>query len=264
MAEESRVDKLYAVVAKLIGRELPRGGFAGAMGPFDTSPPNQHESKAEFLAEKNVVLGAIKHIDGLWEALVARGSDDDTKNTLSAIRTRLDRLSRGLPDEKKVETASDLVLKNAREIGLTFHSLVLAIDLQRALRARAKELEDQESEFWSTKSRPPKYYARTIALRLARLYARETGERPTVGTSREGGHPSTDFARAVEEVFEILDIDADVRRPAKWAVSQLTDEDLMPEMPAALGGLLRFDPFGGAGNPDNALSQYVAEKRTKG
>lgn len=114
MTVENRVDKLFTVVAKPIGRELPRGGFAGAMGPFDTSPPNQHESKVGFLAEKNVVL------------------------------------------------------------------------------------------------------------------------------------------------------DADVRRPAKWALSQLTDEDLMPEMPAALGGLLRFDPFGGADNPDNALSQYVAEKRTKG
>jgi hypothetical protein len=77
---------------------------------------------------------------------------------------------------------------------------------------------------------------RAIALRLARLYAREKGERPTFGTARDGGHPSTNYGRALERIFEPLGIKDGVRRPAEWALAQLTDDDLRPVSTIALLG----------------------------
>ena len=107
-------------------------------------------------------------------------------------------------------------------------------------------MKDQEELFWSTNHRPPNYYARTIALRLARYYARETQERPTVGTSGDGGHPSTAYTKALEEVFEELGIKATVRLPAKWAVNQITEDDLKPRMLGGVLGLGTAGPFGGS------------------
>lgn len=38
--------------------------------------------------------------------------------------------------------------------------------------------------------------------------------------------PNTEYARALEQIFEIIGINARVRKPAEWAISQLTEEDL--------------------------------------
>ncbi|MEO1028814.1 MAG: hypothetical protein AAFX02_07120 [Pseudomonadota bacterium] len=90
--------------------------------------------------------------------------------------------------------------------------------------------------------RAPDYYARAIALRLARLYASEVGERPTYGTSGETGEPSTGYTRALRDVFEILEIDAREKIYATWAVKHLNDDDLKTARPpglATVGGLFQ-------------------------
>ena len=191
-------------------------------------------------------------------------SDDDTKKLLVSIRGKIDEFGRKIPLDKVAQTASELVIMNARQLSISFHGLALMLDVDRALKERLKDLEDQEREFWSTNSRPPKYYARTIALRLARLYAREKGARPTVGVSRDGGHPSTEFTRAVERVFEVLEIKAAVRRQAKWAVAQLTDEDLKPAPRNMLGSLFSPAGFGISPTKGNVLADYIGEAGVKG
>lgn len=120
-------------------------------------------------------------------------------------------------------------------------------------------LSEQEDLYWSLSHRAPDYYARSIALRLAKLYARETETRPTVGTSGETGDPSTGYLRALKETFEVLGIGTGVRSPAEWAVQQIGEEDLEPWRPFGLagsmglsseigdrsntlGGVLGFDP----------------------
>lgn len=110
-------------------------------------------------------------------------------------------------------------------------------------------------------NRSPNYYARTIALRLARLYAKEMGHRPTLGISREGNFPSTDFGRALEEVFTILNITASFRNAARWAIEQLTDEDMRPQR-NALAGLFDFrDPSQGRSVLDVLSKEQETEKR---
>ncbi len=107
---------------------------------------------------------------------------------------------------------------------------------------RLNELKDQEIEFWSVSYRAPKSYARTIALRLARLYALHKRQKPPFGTARDGNHPSTDFGRALEEIFDILNIEATVRNPAEWAIDQLTEDEINPPVNRLLGGLFGFNP----------------------
>ena len=122
-----------------------------------------------------------------------------------------------------------MIRKNAADAGLTYCLIFLLMDLIKDLNQRRQELENQGAAFWNLSGRAPNYYARTIALRFARVIARETGMKPTFGTARDGGHPSTEFGRALEQVFETLEIKASVRNAAKWAIDQLTEEDLKPE-----------------------------------
>jgi hypothetical protein len=154
---------------------------------------------------------------------------------------------------------ADLVRKNAADAGFTFCLILLILDLVRDLKQRNQELENQEATFWNLSGRAPNHYARTIALRFARLIARKTGKMPTFGTSSDGGHPSTEFGRALEEVFEVLEIRASVRNAARWAISQLSEDDLKPEPMNALGSIFGL----GGPPPRNALSPLV-ELMTKG
>ena len=144
---------------------------------------------------------------------------------LKMLSQAINRGARQRLSSVKPDSVGQLIRKNIVEAGLRMDAVGVLLDLQRELTIRRHELKDQEARYWSVKHRPANYHARTIALRLAKLYARETRQKPTIGTSRYGGHPSTDFARALEQVFEALEIKAQPRSPAKWAVDQLTALD---------------------------------------
>jgi len=137
-----------------------------------------------------------------------------------------------------VSTARDLALKNMIDAGFYHTSMLLLVDMFGVYNQRLTELKDQEKQFWSVPNRAPNYYARTIALRLARLYAKEKGQKPTFGIARAGNHPSTNYGRALEEVFSILNIKAAVRNAADWAIGELTDSDINPPVNALAGGIL--------------------------
>jgi hypothetical protein len=235
--------RLNEIVNRMLDREPKGNALAMSINPFDTTPQNQHRSKPEFMAEKTRVVAAIENIEGLFDSLLPskEGVQEDTK-ACNLIRDSVNASGRQSGAKREVSDHQDLIIGNALEHGLHYHTLILSIEMKQALLDRLKELEDQENSFWSASHRPPNHYARTIALRLARLYAREKQERPTYGTSRDGGHPSTAYTKALEEVFELLEIQASVTPPARWAVSQITEEDLKP---TALGTALGLGGFGG-------------------
>lgn len=143
----------------------------------------------------------------------------------------------GKVDDRPAYLHQEVTRTNARLVGLRDTSLWLLIDLREALTARQEELQDQETEFWKVSHRAPNYYARTIALRTARKYARRMGQFPTLGTSRDSGEPSTSFARGLQEIFRILEIEAAIRGPAEWAIGQLTEDDINHQQ-GLLTGLL--------------------------
>ncbi len=239
MQNDSVVDQLNELDELLFGKRfrtiLEQGG-----PPFDISRPNIHDSKKEFLRELNTVQAIDEHCHGILGLLVGSKYKGDLEHAkmIGRLRSAIELSARQDKSRKPAESATDLTLRNLAETGFYNNALFVLIDLLVFSRQRLKELKDQEAQFWSVPHRPPNYYARTIALRFARLYAKEKRAKPTFGISSEGNHPSTDFGRALEQVFSILSIKANVRKAAEWAIDQLTEEDWNPPTNALMGGLL--------------------------
>jgi len=216
-----------------------RAGFspnARLLPPFDIARPNQHETKAEFNAELDVVTKALQHVSGLIQVMLPKSKKDE--EVAPEIRRLADILNRKLRENaavSEVSSATGLVRKNVAEIGGYSTFLMVLLDMQLVFQDRARELEDQKSKFWHLSSRAPDYYARFLALSLARLYCRQVGAFPTYGTSGETGEPSTDYCRALKEVYSVLGHDVSEREHARWAVSQLTEKDIAPREEGLLG-----------------------------
>lgn len=226
MQDDDVIGALHEVVDEMIDRKAINY-LARYLPPFDFEKPNEHDSKKAFLAEKRQVESAIKHSDALIAQMATR--DETLKPAYADLRRRIDQHASKKVRSSQPTQSIDLVIKNMVDVGLSFSTLMALFEIRDCFLERRKELLDQEKEFWTVSSRPPNYYARTISLRMARLYAKEKGEFPTFGTSRDGGHPSTKFGRAVEEAYRILGIDADIRSPTDWALKQLTEDDLKTE-----------------------------------
>jgi len=254
MISDEQTDQLNAVVEKLLGRDARRATVVDAFSPpFDISRPNIHDSKKEFLLELAAVEAIIAHLGGILSQLAdpERKEDADRNAMVERLSSAIELAAVQESKRRGIRWASDLALKNLHETGFFYGSLRVISDLLGAHNQRLIELRDQERQFWTISHRSPNYYARTIALRLARLYAREKSRRPTFGISSEGNHPSTDFGRALEDVYRILKIKASIRSSAVFAIEQLTDDDIRPQT-NALGGLFNFmDPS--RWNSENAL-----------
>ena len=227
------------------GKKLPTAqrGFGrptlSQILPIDISKPNQHDSKAEFLAEQRAVEAALNSVSETVRALTPRTDDDygdEQRQMLDRLRPIIDEKLLRLSQAENISDATSLARQNVALSGGFTTSLFVLLDLWSALGDRQQELKDQERRFWNLDHKAPNYYARTIALRLAKLYGQYTGQRPTVGTSALTGDPSTSFSRALKDIFLALNINGTVRPYASWAIDQLTEEDLQP--PETLGGLL--------------------------
>lgn len=231
--DEETVVAINAIAARFGIRE-PRGVIPGRHPAFDLSNPVFHASKAEFLAEKSGVDSALEHIDGVFRALA--GSDSEPAPYRNDLRAWLDADARQRRTNEPVKAVLELVSGIIADAGQTHGTLTALIGLERSLEYRKQELERQEREHWNARGRPPNHHARAIALRFAKAVARATRKRPTYGTARDGGHPSTEFSRALEEIYRLLGIEADVKNNAKWAVIQLTDDDLKPPPRSGIPG----------------------------
>lgn len=246
MIDQQKIENLNQLADKLASSAEPT--FAGTdYAPFDVSRPNLHESKKEFLEEMNTVSAAVDHLESVLHLLSPLSTEPNPPREamIQRVHQAIDQSVRQELRKRKVRggSAQDVTIQNFRDTGFVDNALSILPDLVFALKRRLTELGDQEKQFWSVSNRPPNHYARSIALRFARFFAVQTGKRPTFGTSGQGGHPSTDFGRSLEEVFEILGIGSNVKSVAVWAIDQLTDEDLSPRRSLIFGinGLVRPD-----------------------
>lgn len=270
MQTRTQSDELNAIVNKLLGHE-PKNRLATIFDdvtpPFDISRPNIHDSKKEFKKELKAVQTVVDSVYNILRELSPKNDSDplqkDMTDRLSIAINQTAYRSRRL----SIETARELIMRNAVDTGFYFSSLFVLIEMSQCYDMRLRELKDQEKQFWSVPHRPPNYYARTIALRLARLYAKELRKAPTFGTARDGKHPSTDFGRALEQVFTVLGIKASATKAAEWAVGQLTEEDIHPPAQSLLGGLLGLaEKLPHQSTGQNALTKVGREllKKPKG
>lgn len=242
MTTPEQDERIRDVVDRLLDH-TSRNALAFAAPRLDTSRPNIHDSKAEFQAELQVVQEAIDNLHAAYKRLAGPADEDsaERKAMLARLRANIDQNARNRLAGVSPKSALDLIRKSKAEVGLYTNSLWALYDLITSLEDRRSELKSQEKEFWTIKNRAPNYYARAIAQRLARIYARDMGKRPTFGTARDGGHPSTDFGRALEEVFSIIGVRANVRRAAEWAINELTENDLQPYLLGSILGTARSD-----------------------
>lgn len=224
-------EQLHLIVERMlkpfdVTYKSPTSTLLGWSAPFDYSRPNEHDSKAEFQQEMRIVEQSLKHLAGLIELLSSKDGEAVHAETLNRVRPIVDyKLYRKAPGSF-VRDPIDLVRKNVADVGGFTSSLFVLMDLWSVMEDRYGELQNQEKQFWNLSHRAPDHYARAIALRLGRVFAKETGQRPTIGTSGETGDPSTSYARALKEVFDLLGIHTVVRSPAEWAIEQLTENDL--------------------------------------
>lgn len=269
MQDEKQTAALESIFDDLLGRNR-KNALAPPSPVIDVRSPTQHPSKSAFLLELNTVENSQKHVDGLLEELLGTSDQaEEVEEMRISLGDVMDEHGFSNLFSVRVPESSKMVVEVARLAGLRVSFLRLLLEVRTALGSRRKELKDQEKEFWTVSRRPPNYYARTIALRTARLYAREKGERPKYGTQRDSGEPSTSFARGLKRIFEVLEIDAGIRGPAEWAIGQLTDEDLKPPQNALMGELLGLGPsdpsFGGIGalptDQVNALSPLALDEK---
>lgn len=238
MNEIEKIEQLKTLIESLFGPE-EFSFLSKYSAPFDISRPNIHDSKKEFTRELTTVAAVKDHLRGTLDLLLQTINPEDRDPLQTAMTKRLSvaietlALQRG--KSETLDGASELALKNIRDTGFYFNSLFVVIEMHGAFDKRLRDLKEQEAQFWTVANRPPNYYARTIALRFARLFASRTRKRPTFGISSEGAHPSTDYGRALEQVFTILEIRANVRKAAEWALSQVTEEDWKPRLNALAG-----------------------------
>lgn len=263
MQDYEQIERLHQVVDDLLGIEN-HNALARVLSPIDTSKPNEHDTKQEFLLELSAVENSISNLRALIDEFGHKEDDLDREKMRVRLYGCLDAHALETTGRKPVNTFTDLILKNMADTGFTINMLIGMVQLFAGLSVRLKELKDQEREFWSLKHRAPNYHARTIALRLARLYANKKGKKPTFGTAKDGGHPSTDFARAVEQVFEIVGIEADVRGPSEWAIGQLTEEDYFPPSTGLLGGILGINALSGIQPEEKDPKAAIVEALQKG
>lgn len=265
MVSRERIEELNAFTDDLFGYGI--GNALASVGPrLDVSKPNIHNNKTEFLREKGTVEQIIKHLNAVLDQFVDPKYHDDTEHDemMSRLNVAIDKIGReGLP-RRELQTASHLALNNLVDTGLFANSLFMIISLERVYRDRLDDLNDQEIQFWSATNRPPNHYARTIALRFARVFAREKRMKPTFGIAREGNHPSTDYGRALEHVFSILKIKAKVRSPAEWAIGQLNEADWNPPVKALMGSLLSAGPNELDMKASITTKERIAEMLAKG
>jgi hypothetical protein len=242
--------ELYKVIDRMLApfcsKSLrPQFGLGGLSPPIDTSKPSEHGSKAEFQQEYEAICKSLTAVGALLKAQIGDRSNELQRVVLERMRSILDAELLECAPSAPDKNTTNFLRRNVAETGGTVITLFLIIDLQSALRARKFELEQQRDKFWNVPHRAPDYYARAIASRLAKLYVRETGQRPTSGSSPESGGASTGFTKALEEIFELLEIKCKARSPADWAIKHLTDDDFASkEHPLANLGLTNAEaPF---------------------
>ncbi|WP_339106677.1 hypothetical protein [Roseovarius rhodophyticola] len=179
------LEKLHQVVDRMLERfglaserYFPQNALATSQiktrrSPFDITRPNQHETKAEFQHEYKAVKDGIEFCGKLFGCLVAHGDEDERKSALVGLGGILTGKIKDRAPIGDLNQSHTLVQKIMADVGGFSSTMVAVLTLRTALSDRLQELENQRDKFWNVPYRAPDYYARAIALRLAKLYAKK-------------------------------------------------------------------------------------------
>ncbi|MEL6101825.1 MAG: hypothetical protein AAFR68_10980 [Pseudomonadota bacterium] len=85
--------------------------------PFDVSRPNEHNTKAEFLCEKEAVQASFHHVAGLMENLTNKNKGENHEAMLSRLRPVIDQKLRGIAPKTGLNDGFELIRKNVADLG---------------------------------------------------------------------------------------------------------------------------------------------------
>jgi hypothetical protein len=218
--------KLNSRLEELFGAQ-PTTALTRNSPAFDISKRNIHDTKSEFMKEYQTTSSIIKHLRGILDQLIEPKFTDDAKH--SAMTKRLEKTVDEIASRTTARSlprgADELLQLNMAQSGFYANSLNTIKAMLNNYHEHLEVLEAQKSEFWSAANRSRNHYTYDIACRFAHYYYDKKGEMPTFGISSQGAHPSTDFGRALEDVFKILGINSHIRGPAEAAIGELKGFD---------------------------------------
>lgn len=215
-----------AVKDMLPNRELPRK--LGDALSFELERRSIHATKAEFdealaLARRSLTL--LRDLDELLrEGSATLGLADDyafrsvdhKQETSNALRQE---------DMDAPFVKEKFLIYAAKELGFTRSLRLLIGKKMISTQIYIEVLEVQGDIYWRGSHRPADWHARNVAEWLCRLYVEAYGKRPTMG-SGAGGKPAGKFARALDTILRVLGIETGFATPGKWAISEVTDEQV--------------------------------------
>jgi hypothetical protein len=219
-AENTYDERIVSALERMVGRVLMEDGrqvwFPGAT-LIDSVIPDFKDS--EKIIEYNEISRQISALNAIS---TAAGAFDTALHAVhDAERAKLNQFfRRRLPHVDGLHLSSVAILAGIVEMGAETASYILVasvIEMKRLERFR-------DANFTKGRGRRKNARAHHVADTLAQFYLKVLKERPTYGVS--DGYPSTRFATALQEIFEILGINANIRGPAENAIKQITDADI--------------------------------------
>lgn len=224
-------EELYQIVNQMLephGKSIsgPTENEFADHTPIDVSSPIEHQSKAALNLDLETLNKVVKTIDQLNALLIDDKllKEQEHKEMLRRLALFVDEELLARHELSKTKLASDVAITAALQSGGLLTSLKLLYKVRAVLKERQEQLQQQKTKFWTDHGARTNHHARAIAFRLAHLFAFVTKEKPTYGIASDGSGPSTAYTRALEAIFDLLEIESGFISPAKFAVSSLKSE----------------------------------------
>ncbi|HDY95193.1 hypothetical protein LCGC14_0105830 [marine sediment metagenome] len=135
----------------------------------------------------------------------------------------------------------DTEVKVIRAVGTVSSTFIALADLKTSLDQQAENIQKKLSALTGQRGRPKNEATHGVAVRLAKLYARVTGRRPTYSEGPNG--LSGEYTPALRSVFDALGWESvSLKSPAEAAIAQISEQDLQPYINALSYGLSSYRP----------------------
>ncbi|MEP6319094.1 MAG: hypothetical protein ABJ074_01735, partial [Paracoccaceae bacterium] len=129
MTDDNLIEQINEIADRFY--ERPRSLILGtSQFPFDITKPNFHDTKKEFLEERDLVDESTKNAEELFKTLTYRYHDGHPlKERSEELCDYVDGIARNFASKNELKVPSDLVKRNAIDIGITYCMAYMVLDV---------------------------------------------------------------------------------------------------------------------------------------